>query len=98
MVLMAQVQTCDLRGHEKKQKDFPNPLDIEATGPDLWRQFLKNLNFWFYGPKRHRFGPVSFVVIKKRKIDFPNPLDMEVTDPDLWHQFPKNISFWFLWS
>ena len=39
MVLKAQVWTSELRGHEnnkKKKKDFPNPHDIEVTGPDLW--------------------------------------------------------------
>ena len=52
MVLKAQVRTCELRDHEKKnKKDIPNPLDIEVTGPDLWFQFRKNLNFCFYSPK-----------------------------------------------
>ena len=46
MVLEAQVRTYDLRSHEKK-KDFPNPLNIEVTGLDLWRQFRKNQNFLF---------------------------------------------------
>ena len=50
MVLMAQVRTYELRCHYKKKKNFPNPLDIEVTGPDLWRQFRKNKNFYFYGP------------------------------------------------
>ena len=50
MVRKAQVRTCELCGHEKK-KNLPNPLDIEVTGPDLWCQFQKNLNFCFYGPK-----------------------------------------------
>ena len=50
MVLKTKVHTCDLRGHEK-MKDFPNPLDIEVAGSDLWRQFRKNLNFCFYGHK-----------------------------------------------
>ena len=36
---------------KKKKKDFPNPFDIEITGPDLWRQFQKNLNFSFYDLK-----------------------------------------------
>ena len=49
MVLKAHVGTCDLRCHEKK--DFPNPFDMEVTGPDLWRQFKKNESFCFYGPK-----------------------------------------------
>ena len=31
MVLKALVQTCELRGHKKK--NFPNPLDIEVTDP-----------------------------------------------------------------
>ena len=36
----------ELRAHEKKKKkDFPNPLDIEVTGPDLWPQLWENLNF-----------------------------------------------------
>ena len=51
MVLKIQVRTCELHGHEKKKKDFHNPLDIEVTGPDLWRQFCKNQNFLFYVPK-----------------------------------------------
>ena len=49
MVLKAQVRNSELCSHEKK-KEFPNPLDIEVTGPDLWRQFRKNKIF-FYGPK-----------------------------------------------
>ena len=52
MVLKAKVHTCELRGHEKMKEDFPNPLNIEVTGPDLWRQFLKNQNLCFYGHKR----------------------------------------------
>ena len=48
MVLKAQVWTCELCGHEK---NFLNPLDIEFTCSDLWRQFQKNQNFCFYGPK-----------------------------------------------
>ena len=53
MVLKAQVRTCELRGHKKKKKkkDFPNPINIEVTGPDLWHQFRKYQNFCFYGPK-----------------------------------------------
>ena len=51
MVVKAQVRTCELRGHKKKKKDFSKPLDIEVTGQDLWRQFQKNKNFCFYGPK-----------------------------------------------
>ena len=35
----------------KKIEDFPKPLDIEVTAPDLYRQFQKNLSFRFYGPK-----------------------------------------------
>ena len=45
MVVKAQVRNCELSGHDKRKKDFPNSLDIEVTGPDLWRQFLKNQNF-----------------------------------------------------
>ena len=44
MVLKAKVWTREVRGHKKKKKkkkDFPNPLIIEVTGPDLWRQFRK---------------------------------------------------------
>ena len=52
MVLKAQLRTCELRGNEKKKKKrFPNPLDIEVTGLELWRQFWKNENFCLYGPK-----------------------------------------------
>ena len=36
---------------KKKKKDFFKPLHIEVTGPDLWHQFRKNQNFWFYGKK-----------------------------------------------
>ena len=50
MVIKAQVRTCELRGHEKKKKDFPNLLDIEVTDPDLWHQFRKKC-FSFFGPK-----------------------------------------------
>ena len=35
----------------KEKKDFLNSLDIEVTGHYLWRQFWKNQNFGFYGPK-----------------------------------------------
>ena len=49
MVLKARIQTCELRCHDKKH--FLNPLDIEVTGPNLWRQFRKNKSFYFYGPK-----------------------------------------------
>ena len=35
----------------KKKIYFPNPHDIEVTGPDLRRQFRKNQNFCFYGSK-----------------------------------------------
>ena len=52
MVLKAQVRTCELRGHEKKKKkDFPNPDDIEITGPDPWSQFRKYQFFFFYFPR-----------------------------------------------
>ena len=47
MAQKAQARTCELRGHEKEKK-IPNPLDIEVTGPDLWRQFRKNQNFSVY--------------------------------------------------
>ena len=47
MVLRAQVQNCELRSHEKKKKDLTKPLDIEATGTDMWRQFQKNQNLIF---------------------------------------------------
>ena len=51
VVLKAKVWTCELRGHEKIKKVFSNPLDIEVTAPDLWRQFQKNQNFSFYDSK-----------------------------------------------
>ena len=52
IVLKAQVRTSELHGHKKKKKKgFPNPLNFEVTGPDLWRQFWKNQNFCFYGLK-----------------------------------------------
>ena len=51
MVLNAQVRTFELYGHEKKKKDLSNPLDIDVTGPGLWRQFWKIQNFGFYGTK-----------------------------------------------
>ena len=35
---------------KENKKDFPNALNIEVTGQDLWRQFRENKNFWFYGP------------------------------------------------
>ena len=50
MVLKAQVRTCEFRGHKKK-KDFPNPLDIEVPGLNLWRQFQKYQKSCFYGRK-----------------------------------------------
>ena len=49
MVVKAKVQACERRDHEKKE--FSNPIDIEVTGLDLWRQFWKKQNFCFYGPK-----------------------------------------------
>ena len=50
MVLKTHVRTCELRSHEKKDKnDIPNPLDIKVAGPYLWLQFFKNQ--FFYGPK-----------------------------------------------
>ena len=51
MVLKAQVRTCEHSSHEKRKKDFHNPLDIEVTGLDLWSQFRKNQKFCFYSPK-----------------------------------------------
>ena len=51
MVLKAQVRTCELHSHERKQKDDSNPLIIEVKGVDLWRQFQKIRNFCFYGRK-----------------------------------------------
>ena len=57
MFLKAQVRTCELSGHKKKKKKKKKKriyrilLDIEVRGPDLWRQFQKNQNFRFYGPK-----------------------------------------------
>ena len=49
MVLKKKVLTCehcDLK-KKKKKKDFPNFLDIEVIGPDLWRQFRKIKIFFF---------------------------------------------------
>ena len=47
MVRKAQIRTSELRG-DKKKKKFPNPLDIEVTDSDLWRQFRKNRNFFVF--------------------------------------------------
>ena len=56
---------------KEKEIDFPNLLDIEVTGPDLWRHFLKNGNFCFYGPKGT--GPDLWASRswKKKKKRFP---------------------------
>ena len=72
-----------------KKKDFPNPLDIEVTGLELWGQFWKKQNFCFYDPKGT--GPPCELRSdkKKKKKYFPYPLDIEVTGPELWHQFWK---------
>ena len=55
MVLKAHIRTCELCGHAKKKKYiyiyFPNSIDIEVTGPELWHQFRENQSFCFYGPK-----------------------------------------------
>ena len=38
----------ELCGHDKKKKDFHNPLDIKVI---FWKiRNLKNKNFCFYGP------------------------------------------------
>ena len=76
---------------EKKKKDFLNILDIEVTGQYLWRQFRKNQNFGFYGPKDIGLNLGASCYDKKK--NFPNPLDIEVTGPDLWHQLWKNQNF-----
>ena len=51
MILKAEVQRFEFRSRKKKKKHFPNSLVIEVTGPDLRRQFRKNQNLGFYGPK-----------------------------------------------
>ena len=75
----------------KKKKKFCNHLNIEVTGPDLWRQFWKNQNFCFMVLK----AQVRTFELRshEKKKDFPIPLDIEVTGPDLLRQFQKKKNY-----
>ena len=97
MILKAQVRTCELCGHKKKKK-FPNPLDIEVTGPDMWLEFRKIRIFVFRVLKAQVRTCELRDHEKKKNDNFANPFDIDVTGPYLWRQFQKNqiLSFYGL--
>ena len=51
MVLKAQVETCELQGHEIKKKIFPTPSTLKSQVRTCGISLIKIKIFVFYGPK-----------------------------------------------